>query len=91
MSLEKQEKPSKRVLPCSSSENFRREVTSVLSMADRKLQRWVAVVNPVSQEQFDNYMEGIGLCGLRNRPIAIAVSGGADSMALTHLLHQWLG
>ena len=49
------------------------------------------MVNPVSQEQFDNYMEGIGLCGLRNRPIAIAVSGGADSMALTHLLHQWLG
>jgi len=43
---------------------------------------------PISTEEFAQYMAGVGL-EPGDGPVAIAVSGGADSLALTLLAAQW--
>lgn len=43
----------------------------------------------LTAEDFDNLMQYCGDLGDAPR-VAVAVSGGPDSIALTHLLHQWL-
>jgi len=45
------------------------------------------VANPVSAADFSNTMERLGVNQGDN--LAVAVSGGADSMALAHLVGQW--
>ena len=49
----------------------------------------VATANPVSSADFSALMEGLNLALPAGSNIAIAVSGGGDSMALTVLLQEW--
>ncbi len=45
--------------------------------------------NPVQQDQLVQFLDSIGLPDLKQESVAVAVSGGADSMALAYLLHGW--
>ncbi|OIN86283.1 MAG: tRNA lysidine(34) synthetase TilS [Alphaproteobacteria bacterium CG1_02_46_17] len=47
------------------------------------------MTNPVQQDQFIQFMNSIGLPDLKQDAVAVAVSGGADSLALAHLLNGW--
>lgn len=44
----------------------------------------------VTRLEFGECMNKVGLCRLKSKPIGVAVSGGADSIALALLTHEWM-